>query len=280
MRKPQDGDEPLLKVPGDGIVDESSLSSSATSYVNLLKSIVGSGVIALPFAIKKTGWLLGISMLLMVALLSDYTMRQLVFTNRIYRRRHPEAVTMSIRDIAREALGTLGIVLTDCAVTLCQFGAGCSFLAFISENLADVIASGDGKAHETARQVVLAVTGVVVLVLTLLKSTTYLAPTAYIGNFCFVVAVLGVWVIGFTDHPPSFHGTVATDVDGIAPFFGIACFAFSAHPQVYVPRCLFIVTSPALGSHHYQRACACRSWYLNRPPTTNLGTRRSSTWQL
>jgi proton-coupled amino acid transporter len=227
-------DDPLLEKEERPTEYEPSLSSPATCYVNCLKSIVGSGVIALPFAIKKTGWTLGILSLLFVAMLSDYTMRQLVYTNRMFRQRHPMMESMSIRDVAREALGGFGIVITDIALTLCQFGAGCSFLAFISENLADVFASGDDKAHERARQTILAVTSVLVLVLSLLKTTTYLAPTAYVGNFCFVVGIIGVWYIGFSDHPPSFKNTVAVDWSGIPSFFGIACFAFSAHPQVVV----------------------------------------------
>lgn len=69
--------------------------------------------------------------------------------------------------------------------------------------------------------------------LTLLRSTTYLAPFATVGNLLFLVAFLGAISISVHSHPPKLADTHAfTGLSGIASFFGTSVFAFSAHPQV------------------------------------------------
>lgn len=59
----------------DGKAAGSSLSATAFNYVN---SIIGSGVIGMPYALKESGVLLGLFTLCMVAALTDYSLILLV----------------------------------------------------------------------------------------------------------------------------------------------------------------------------------------------------------
>ena len=53
----------------DDVVDKSTLAGFGASYVNLVKTIIGAGILVLPYALMKTGLFLGLSMIFMAGAL-------------------------------------------------------------------------------------------------------------------------------------------------------------------------------------------------------------------
>ena len=53
----------------DEVVDKSTLAGFGASYVNLVKTIIGAGILVLPYALMKTGLFLGLSMIFMAGAL-------------------------------------------------------------------------------------------------------------------------------------------------------------------------------------------------------------------
>ena len=58
------------------------LSSQSKTFANVFIAIVGAGVLGLPYAFKRTGWITGLLMLFSVAALTTYCMMLLVYTRR------------------------------------------------------------------------------------------------------------------------------------------------------------------------------------------------------
>lgn len=58
------------------------LSSKSKTFANVFIAIVGAGVLGLPYAFKRTGWVMGLLMLFSVAGLTTYCMMLLVYTRR------------------------------------------------------------------------------------------------------------------------------------------------------------------------------------------------------
>ncbi|PNY16196.1 proton-coupled amino acid transporter 3-like protein [Trifolium pratense] len=58
------------------------LSSKFKTFANIFISIVGAGVLGLPYSFKKTGWIMGLLMLFSVAFLTYHCMMLLIHTRR------------------------------------------------------------------------------------------------------------------------------------------------------------------------------------------------------
>ena len=73
------------------------LASPAAAFNNTVKCILGTGVVALPWAVASAGWAAGIVGLLAIAALNAVTMRQFIFIQACVRedrlRRDPGATT-------------------------------------------------------------------------------------------------------------------------------------------------------------------------------------------
>lgn len=209
--------------------DERSLSTPLQALSNTIKSIFGSGVLAMPYATKEAGWLSASIALCPIAFLSYYTMFQLVCCNEAVRVKTVGTLKtdISFRTIGGLAYGYYGTLAADVFLMGCQFGACCAFLSFVMENFNSL--PGVGLGH---KQLLLLGFVPIVSILTLLRSTTYLAPAAHLGNFLFLFAYIAAISISLNSHPPSFESAQPfTGVSGLASFFGTSVFAFSAHPQ-------------------------------------------------
>ncbi|XP_020217054.1 amino acid transporter AVT3C [Cajanus cajan] len=107
-------------------------SSNIKTFANIFISIVGAGVLGLPYSFKRTGWLLGLLMLFAVAFLTYHCMMLLVLT----RRKLHSAKLPSFGDLGFAICGPLGRFTVDLMIVLSQAGFCVSYLIFISTTLA------------------------------------------------------------------------------------------------------------------------------------------------
>lgn len=59
----------VSRIEAEEVLDKSTLAGFPASYVNLVKTIIGAGILVLPYALIKTGLLLGLIMIFMAAAL-------------------------------------------------------------------------------------------------------------------------------------------------------------------------------------------------------------------
>ena len=104
-----------------------SLPATVANYIN---SIIGSGMIGIPFAVSEAGAGLGLGLLCTTAVLTDYSLRLLV-------RAGLASATSSYQHIMEAAFGRVGFVL----ITILQFVY--PFIAMVSYNII-------GNQHDSA----------------------------------------------------------------------------------------------------------------------------------
>ncbi|OIW10759.1 hypothetical protein TanjilG_27705 [Lupinus angustifolius] len=119
------------------VTNSPHLSSKFKTIANIFISIVGAGVLGLPYSFKRTGWVMGLFMLFIVAFFTYYCMMLLVHT-----RRKLESTFMgfskikSFGDLGFAVSGPIGRLAVDFMIVLSQAGFCVSYLIFISTTLA------------------------------------------------------------------------------------------------------------------------------------------------
>ncbi|XWS63195.1 hypothetical protein CRYUN_Cryun06bG0075000 [Craigia yunnanensis] len=115
------------------------LSSQSKTFANVFIAIVGAGVLGLPYAFKRTGWIMGLLMLFSVAGLTTYCMMLLVYTRRkLESFDNGFAKVASFGDLGFAVCGTVGRLVVDVLIILSQAGFCVGYLIFIANTLANL----------------------------------------------------------------------------------------------------------------------------------------------
>lgn len=112
--------------------DERRMVSPATATFNLVSTIVGGGILSLPYAISQCGIALGMMSLALSAYLSNESIDMLVFS---VRQRGME----TYEDLAFKAYGTVATNLTICLLTILTFLCGVAYCVLIGDLLTGVV---------------------------------------------------------------------------------------------------------------------------------------------
>ncbi|XP_014506197.1 amino acid transporter AVT3B-like [Vigna radiata var. radiata] len=124
-------DVPLLS-------DAPRLSSTFKTFANIFISIVGSGVLGLPYSFKKTGWVTGLLMLFLVAFLTYHCMMLLVRTRRKLQSKEEFPHLNSFGDLGYAIGGPPGKFFVDVMIGFSHCGFCVGYLIFISTTLANL----------------------------------------------------------------------------------------------------------------------------------------------
>lgn len=133
MPPPSREDTPLL---GKG----PPLSSQFKTFANIFIAVVGAGVLGLPYAFKRTGWLMGVLLLLSVSVLTHHCMMLLVYTRRKLDSLNGGGFSKigSFGDLGFAVCGSLGRLVVDLFIILSQAGFCVGYLIFIGTTLANL----------------------------------------------------------------------------------------------------------------------------------------------
>ncbi|KAI3962142.1 hypothetical protein MKW92_015061 [Papaver armeniacum] len=116
---------------------EQHLSSQPKTFANIFIAIVGAGVLGLPYTFKKTGWVFGILMIVLVAFLTYHCMMLLVKTRRKLESKNGGFSKInSFGDLGFTVCGGVGRFSVDIMILLTQAGFCVSYLIFIANTLA------------------------------------------------------------------------------------------------------------------------------------------------
>ncbi|KAK3023423.1 hypothetical protein RJ639_042811 [Escallonia herrerae] len=114
-------------------------STQLKTFANVFIAIVGAGVLGLPYAFRRTGWLAGLLTLFSVAALTYHCMMLLIHTRRRLHPLHPKL--SSFGDLGAAVCGPLGRFSVDAMIVLSQAGFCVSYLIFVATTLSYVFPS-------------------------------------------------------------------------------------------------------------------------------------------
>lgn len=125
----------LLPVDNSGLPPQ---SSGLKTFFNLVITVVGAGVLGLPYAFKQSGWLQGLLILAGTSAAMYYCMMLLVWSRRhLERNGNVDSIT-TFSELGLHSFGHVGQILVDTMMLLSQGGFCIAYLIFIGENLASV----------------------------------------------------------------------------------------------------------------------------------------------
>jgi len=211
-----------VEKPNVVFLTEAPSSSRSGALVNSIKSIIGSGVMALPFAFSRTGLVPGIAMTLFISFLSfllNHIISEIAFLQ-------PHAHT--IDEVYEGSFGRVGRFAIAINVILHQILACTAYVVFIEKTVGDLTG--------LSTLMVISCLYPAFAALAFLPTTASLAPFSFMGNIA-IFSTLGVVCI-YSVFVNSTKGTftdfeLATNIDSVPPFLGVALFMFSGHFEVF-----------------------------------------------
>ncbi|XP_074659138.1 putative sodium-coupled neutral amino acid transporter 11 [Tubulanus polymorphus] len=220
-------------VNGDDMKDKDTSSMPMASF-NFINSIIGSGIIGAPYALKQAGFGLGLILIVLVAFLTDYSISLLIYGGSL-------SNTNSYQDMMRAAFGRPGFYILTFIQALYPFIAMISYNVIIGDTITKVITrlGGEHLAHTVLgnRQFVIALTTVLVtLPLSLYRNVSKLSKASLVSVvfILFIVFVIigKAFVIG--PHVPSTEGAWSFANTGVTQSIGILAFAFMCHHNSFL----------------------------------------------
>ena len=124
-----EGEDYTSFAEGDAGTDYGSIESRAWGVTfNTMNVIVGAGVLAMPFCFKTAGWLLGIIIILLTGLLTDWSLQLLLLSGSLCGKR-------SYPGLIEAVLGPTPAFIANVFITFLNFGTSVAYLDIIADQL-------------------------------------------------------------------------------------------------------------------------------------------------
>ncbi|KAG4076662.1 hypothetical protein HA402_001949 [Bradysia odoriphaga] len=210
------------------------MSTLAQTSFNYINSIVGSGVIGIPYAFHRAGFGLGFLLLILVAVITDYSLILMVRCGHICGR-------FSYPGVMEAAYGKWGYYFLSLLQFMYPFLAMISYNVVVGDTLSKVlirfIPSLETSMGIVRFGVVFVVTVCVVIPLCLYKNVSRLARASFISLACVVFilfAVICKFISGDYDVVPDTPDSWRFAHIDVIPATGIMAFAFMCHHNTFL----------------------------------------------
>jgi amino acid permease len=198
----------------------SSMASVQSSVINLTKTIIGAGLLAIPFAFKADGIVLGLALTLVAAMASSYGLN-IVTRCSVERLKHQETSFFALCAISYPRLS----LLFDFSIFLQCFGVGLSYLVLVGDIVPGLI------DHVLSRNQVILLSLAVTIPLVSLRKLDSLKIGSLIGLFAIFYLTLLVISHALFDDISKTQGNLKVWSTGswsdIMSSFSIVVFAFT-----------------------------------------------------
>jgi len=168
----------------ENVIAKEEGSSIFSVFLNFVNSIVGAGIVGLPYTLKQGGLAVTIVVMMLMASLTDYSLRLIVRTAKY-------ANVNTYEDLCEYCFGNTGFYLVSGSMFLLDFGAMLTYLIIMgdaAENLAGAWFHWSGQ--NVRRYLIIGISGVVILPLCLLRDISKLEKAS-------AISVLTVVLINF-----------------------------------------------------------------------------------
>ncbi|KAJ2716725.1 hypothetical protein H4R19_000465 [Coemansia spiralis] len=186
---------------------------------NVLNTIIGSGIVCLPYALHNAGFVFGLAMLVATAAMSQLSLYALVATGKRTGTAHFSSVTLA-------ALGRPGYHLLNWSMIVDMIGTVILYLMILGD-LATALANRYLPVAVGRACIVLGVSTVVVLPLLFFRNTGPLARLSVVSILCLPYILLAVAL-----RAPHYAGRVKVEYPvlgpRVLPAMGVIAFTFSS----------------------------------------------------
>jgi amino acid permease len=179
----------LLHADGTDLVREAGLVGST---LNLTNSIIGGGILALPYAFSNCGWILGSALIVCTGVATAFSLHLLTVCSL---KVPPPA---SFYKVTKASIPQF-CCLVDAAVALQTFGIGVAFLIIVGGLMPGVCAFLGAEPFWANRRVWVSVAFLIVAPISCLKTMDALKYTSAFAVFC--VAFVSLLIFGYAVDP-------------------------------------------------------------------------------
>ncbi|KAJ2235677.1 hypothetical protein H4R99_002347 [Coemansia sp. RSA 1722] len=198
-------------------------SGESTSKVgfNVLNTIIGSGIVCLPYALHNAGFFFGIIMLVVIAALSQFSLYALIVTGKRTNTAHFSSVTQA-------SLGQAGYHLLNASMVIDMVGTVILYLMLVGD-LITALTDVYLPVPASRSTVIVVVSLVCVLPLLFFRNTGPLASFSLVSILCLPYIILAV-----AFRAPLYAGSNDTKVDfsffgpRVLPAMGVLAFTYSS----------------------------------------------------
>ena len=208
-----DDSEPMFSNQKDDQVVRSNPVSEVKetfgAVLNFINSILGAGIIGLPYAINECGFVMGIVMIILVSQMTSFSVILLVNAGRVSKKYEYE-------ELCEHTIGKPGFYLVSVFMALFAYGAMVAYLIVLGDTITTIVEGVDVDTavpilHE--RQFVIAMVAIfIILPLTLLKDMSKLS---FSSGMSVVADVLLVFIV-LAVAAPEFPTDAVADANGVS----------------------------------------------------------------
>jgi len=236
--------EDRLKIPICSSDDESDLEvrtelddsvriSNTDTIIHLLKGNLGTGILAMPDAIKNSGLVVGNVGLVLMAYVCIHCMHLLVENSQVLCRR-TNSPYLAYADVAEKCFATSSSErlrkfslkarrIVDVFLCITQLGFCCVYFVFIAQNIQQVFDHYFGKLDY---HVYMAVILVPQLLLCGIRNLRYLAPFSMLANLLQFIALGCIFYYLVQDLPYTWERKAFSSWQQLPLYFGTAIYTF------------------------------------------------------
>lgn len=206
-------------------------ASRVSSFISLIKTIVGAGLLSMPLAFSTDGIIGGLLIVLLAAVTSGYGLFLQAYVSRYVAKGH--ATFFNVCSITYPMLS----VVFDIAIAIQCFGCSVSFLVLIGDLMPTVVSTVPGVSETHIRLFWILASAIPCIPLSFLKDLDSLKYTSVmgIGAIIYLCALVTFENI-FGNVPDELRGEVhlmPTSVKGVFSTFAIIVFAFTGHQNMF-----------------------------------------------
>ncbi|XP_018568139.1 putative sodium-coupled neutral amino acid transporter 11 isoform X2 [Anoplophora glabripennis] len=200
---------------------------------NFINSIIGSGVIGIPYALHEAGFGFGMLLLFFVAYITDYSLILMVKSGHL-------SGKFSYQGIMEAAFGKPGYILLGILQFVYPFIAMVSYNIVVGDTVTKVIVrlTGIDKASTFARRefIVLVASLFITIPLCLYRDVARLAKISFLSLVCIAFILFSIFLrIGpISDIVPQHPQSWSFFNNDIIPAIGIMAFAFMCHHNTFL----------------------------------------------
>ncbi|KAK9884207.1 hypothetical protein WA026_005158 [Henosepilachna vigintioctopunctata] len=219
------------------LVNEKEINSTRSSLplacFNFINSIIGSGVIGIPYALHRAGFGFGMVLLILVAYITDYSIILMIKCGHI-------SGKFSYQGIMEAAFGRPGYLLLGILQFFYPFVAMVSYNIVVGDTVTKVLIRLTGMATTSffaKREVIVLLANLFITIpLCLYRNVSKLAKISFLSLICIVFILFSMLVrIGEMSHKvPDNQASWKFFNNDIVPAIGVMAFAFMCHHNTFL----------------------------------------------
>lgn len=200
-------------------------SSNFKAGINILKSSIGIGILALPYCFFKTGLLLSLIVLCIIALLTIYTVYLITRLAEV-----KDLKETNFSELYKDYVSKWSLAYFQISMAILYFGSGVSYVIFFI----DFFINAFGTPHEIFYSMIFSLVSlVIILPLSFIRKLEFFANYSFISNTLMIGAYVFILYYPITHVNPENLNNLA-NFQNLSGLLGVALFAYVS-PGLIIP---------------------------------------------